>query len=362
MKVRWKMVVCLVCLAFAAAAICFGFLTVRHTQTTKLNQPVSDKARPEQAYVYFGSYPQSQVTDEALLAKLNRLPLNWKSYGYYNGDGTIGSAEQSDYMRYADVRFENETYRAVMLSDYRSYCCHEPAKISWQKLRKMQIGTVYWYRYEPIRWAVLSKEKHLLLSKMVLDTQPINSRIYIKNPKLGFDSPEFYKDPDFQTLGTDYYTSDIRAWLNSTFLETAFSEEEKAQILFTDLDNSAWTKSEKKYASKNSSDRVFLLAYEDLINPDYGFSPQAEKLDPHRVAYPTDYALSQNVWIHDYSTCYWWVRSAVSNCTPKGAALNSAVNYQGALCLSYHTPYSPDCLDTGTRPAICLTDLGSAAG
>ncbi len=362
MKIRWKIVICVACLVFVAAAVCFGFLAVRHTQTVSLNQPVTDKARPEQTYVYFGNYPQSQVTDEALLEKLNRLPLNWQSYGYYNGNGRIDSAVQSDYMQFADVRFENENYRAVIFSDYRAYCCHEPSEISWQKVYQMSLDTVYWYKYEPIRWIVLSEEKHLLMSEMILDTQPINNLIYVKHPKLGFDSPEFYKDPDFQTLGTDYYTSDIRAWLNSTFLETAFSEEEKAQILFTDLDNSAWTKSEKKYASKDSSDRVFLLSYEDLINPDYGFFPQGEKLDPRRVAYPTDYALCQNIWPHDWGASYWWVRSAVKNCTPKGAALNSAANYQGSMCLSYHTPYSPDCLDTGARPGICLADLDSVAG
>ena len=54
--------------------------------------------------IEFGSYPQSQVTDEETLKALNSLELEWVSYGYYNNYG------QSDFMKYADVSYNGEKY------------------------------------------------------------------------------------------------------------------------------------------------------------------------------------------------------------------------------------------------------------
>ena len=56
--------------------------------------------------IQFGSYPQSEVTDEALIAELNALAPEWEdwtSYGYYSGDNIYGSMIQGDWMRYTDV-------------------------------------------------------------------------------------------------------------------------------------------------------------------------------------------------------------------------------------------------------------------
>ena len=50
--------------------------------------------------VYFGSYPQSNVKDEALIEQLNSQSAQWHSYEYVSGTGTgiYNRLTQSDYI------------------------------------------------------------------------------------------------------------------------------------------------------------------------------------------------------------------------------------------------------------------------
>ena len=60
--------------------------------------------------VTFGSYPQSEVTDEKLTAELNGLVSedDFISFGYMSGNGELSSEQQGDYMSYADVTYNGE--------------------------------------------------------------------------------------------------------------------------------------------------------------------------------------------------------------------------------------------------------------
>ena len=71
--------------------------------------------------IEFGSYPQSEVKDQALLFKLSELAPaweNWTSYDYYwriegvNG-GNLAMAQ--DWMKYTDVEYDGNKYRGVKL-------------------------------------------------------------------------------------------------------------------------------------------------------------------------------------------------------------------------------------------------------
>lgn len=332
-----------------------GFVLFRHASTVKntyVYTPTKKKT------VEFGTYPQSRVTDNALIEKLNELPVQWISYGYYNGTGDFGSERQSDYMQYADVTYQDNKYRGVRISEYRSYCCHQPAEISWQKTdHGLMPDTVYWFQFDPIRWIVLSEKEGFLLSEAALDAQPLNSVIFVDHPEKSFDKQKYYKDEDLTIYATDYYTSDLRSWLNGSFFETAFSEGEAQRILVTSLDNSAWNQDYAEFGSQNSNDRVFLLSYAEATNPDYGFCPQAEKTDPLRTAFPTDYALCQGAWaVHDHyknGAVWWWFRTGGTNST-----ITCGPNFYGSICFSLKTPYSPDCTDTAVRPAIKIKPIG----
>ena len=165
--------------------------------------------------------------------------------------------------------------------------------------------------------------------------------------------PDCYKDPEFTIYSSDYYSSDMRHWLNGTFFDTAFSPVEAAQIKDTESDNSAWNKRYARFDSTNSCDKVFLLSYSEVTDPRYGFSRRPEKTDDLRTAYPTDYTLSQGIWtvggIYKKGASWWWLRSGgiISN-------YPCAVSFYGAVVLSIVSPYGSDCVDTGVRPAIVL--------
>ena len=62
--------------------------------------------------VQFGSYPQSEVKDEALIAELNALAPEWEewtSYGYYSKSNVFPyeNIEKGNWMRYTDVIYNN---------------------------------------------------------------------------------------------------------------------------------------------------------------------------------------------------------------------------------------------------------------
>ena len=343
-KVVWFLLPAFLFVAF----LCLIF--IRHAFSSEL---AGYEKNTDNTYIYFGEYPQSQVIDIDLIKKLNQLPLQWKSYGYYNGDGSLGSATQSNYMQYADVKLKGENYRAVRFFEFRSYCCHKISDSSWQKFYYDRRNSIYWFHYDPIRWIVLNDTKRLLISEMLLDSQPINSIIYEKKPMFGLGSPEYYKDKDCTVYATDYYASDIRKWLNDDFFKTAFSPYEAEHIVDTELDNSAWSKHYSKYNVKTSIDKVFLLSYNEATDPIYGFSKQAEKVDALRIAFATDYAVCQGISVaadeYKNGASWWWLRT-----TAKDSSMNIGVNPYGSIQFSLTTFYLPDCIDTGIRPAIII--------
>ena len=82
--------------------------------------------------IEYGSYPQSQVKDSALISALDKVNKNWVSYGYYSGNGEHGSMGQGNWMKYADFKYNGSKYRAVTFSQYRPLfeAVQLPVKIS----------------------------------------------------------------------------------------------------------------------------------------------------------------------------------------------------------------------------------------
>ena len=136
---------------------------------------------------------------------------------------------------------------------------------------------------EAIEWRVLAKEdgRVLLISKYALDSQ-----VY---------------DPS--TASITWENSSLRKWLNDTFLNTSFSEEEKAIIPSMNVETGI---------GKRTTDQVFLLSYDEALKY---FSS-----DEERRCIPTSYALSQAGFLYDdrdiridgKAPCFWWLRSPSS--------------------------------------------------
>lgn len=161
--------------------------------------------------------------------------------------------------------------------------------------QRPQIGdTVFFGTYQqnshsadPVEWKVLDVQgnKALLLSSQGLDCLP-------------------YNDSYTQTT---WATSTLRTWLNTTFLNTAFTRSEQNAIVETTVDNSvaqgnsAWSKK----GSANTTDKVFLLSYVE--------ANQYLKTTADRICTATEYAISHNadtrLMDDGISYAFWWLRS-----------------------------------------------------
>lgn len=143
---------------------------------------------------------------------------------------------------------------------------------------------------EPIRWIVLEKQdgRYLLFAKDLLDQHRYNVRY-------GFVTWE---------------ECELRTWLNTEFLQNAFTEEEQAAILLTDVDNSP-AQSHPTYrttSGNDTQDKIFLISYTEATH-------YFENNESRRSA-PTDYAIARGVRFDrayeiDGRPCgMWWTRSA----------------------------------------------------
>ena len=249
--------------------------------------------------ISYGQYPQSRVTDETLLAELEQTEKQWISYEYYINDPasqTNGQMHPADFMKYADIEYNGETYRAVTFSRYRPYSTSYPAYpfpvVSEQGANGYTTDTVYYFKFEPIRWKVLDADAGLVLSTSALDSQSFH-------PYLLEGNGGYYGDPDLTAYASDYVASSIRAWLNQDFYNTAFSTEQKERICETNL-----------FPGK-TADRVFFLSKEEVTNTAYGFGTD-NTADVNRIVKSTDYAAAQGCRVSTEDgtagNVGWWLR------------------------------------------------------
>lgn len=272
-----------------------------------------------------GSYPQSQVTDEALIAKLEKAEKEWVSYGYYSGENKIGSMSVSEYMKYADFTFDGNKYRAVTFSEYRpAMTTAEPPKTTygidgvWQAVNGYMLDNIYYFKYEPLEWRVLDPDTGLVVCVTVIDSQPYSNTVYYKNSDY-----KYYNNLNKTVYASNYETSSIRNWLNDNFYNTAFSEKEQLDIAASTV----VTKDiiDSIYDSADTDDKIFLLSVDEVYNRNYGFIS-----DETRVFLGTDYAKCQGLKTDDYqgsNTFGYPMRIHLR--TPDGSQMNCLLSAAG---------------------------------
>jgi hypothetical protein len=288
--------------------------------------------------IKFGSYPQTEVKDEATINALNSLAPTWDkwtSYGYYSGDGNIGSMKQGDWMRYVDVPYDGATYRGVKFTQYRPLYTWENSSNSntQQIINGYETTKVYWFKFEPIKWRVLDSESKLILSEIVLDSQPFNNTMYSDGNK----SPEYYIDSEKTIKANRYDQSSVRTWLNNSFCNTAFDNQEKA----------------KMQTFGTTVDRVVLLSTDEVINSNFGFNSSSTIYDQARFAKGSDYSKSQGLCYlnspgsFNHENVHWLLRSPGNNS-------NSCRYVDINGCSKPNNNYYVSITSDGIRPAIML--------
>ncbi|MBR6940758.1 MAG: hypothetical protein IKH65_08130 [Clostridia bacterium] len=317
--------------------------------------------------ISFGSYPQSDVTD-IMGSTLNAQSVTWQSYGYYSGSGDFkdGQMAASDYMKYCDVNFGGNKYRGVVFDSYRptdtGYTSNTSVPRSCQVENGYIYGNVYWFKYEPLRWRILDASTGLVMCETVIDSQPYNNYLYSNGEDVVVWVYEAYwGDPDQTYYSNNYEYSSIRQWLNNDFYATAFSQSQQEKIKTTTLNNDSYSPSVSKdiyavYNSASTNDKIFLLSYDEVMNPAYGFSSNYSDYDIARQAKGSDYAKCQGLKLSNTlntsisgNALSWSLRS------PSYSIYSLGVYYSGMVASCIRTCETSN----GIRPAMCLTELKS---
>ena len=166
----------------------------------------------------------------------------------------------------------------------------------------------------PIEWLVLDVN---------LDAKKTNflNRVFAKNKlevllisRYGLDCKQYHHE--FENI--TWEDCDLRKWLNSDFLKSAFSNEESERILVSELRND----NNPEYGTpggNDTKDRIFCLS---IAEAEQYFSS-----DKDRQCRPTAYVRAQGARGYN-DCCYWWLRSP-------GISLNDAacVRTDGAFNL-----------------------------
>ena len=137
----------------------------------------------------------------------------------------------------------------------------------------------------PIEWLVLdvNENEALLISRYGLDC----------------------KQYHHEWINITWEYCDLRKWLNSDFIKSAFSEEETKRITVSELKND----DNRVYRSRggnDTKDRVFCLSINEAKH--YFGSDNDIGSDNDRQCKPTAYARKQGVCTEN-GCCFWWLRS-----------------------------------------------------
>ena len=161
----------------------------------------------------------------------------------------------------------------------------------------------------PIEWLVLDVQdgKVWVISRYALDAGPFHA----------------------EDTAVTWENCTLRAWLNSDFLHTAFSDGEQASVLLTEVDNSSaqgygeWDRG----GDGPTEDWIFLLSYAE-VNRFFDAEHNVKKTRPRVSA--TAYAIRNGAYTRDQwqtedggDVAFWWLRSPGSE--PNRAATVNGV-------------------------------------
>lgn len=287
--------------------IVFAVLSLGTIACGKPDEKDNDNSdtKVEGEYKTFGSYPQTDVTDdmgETLSGFQGKLPTglssgDWLSYGYY-----VSGSNENPFMWYKDIVYGETKYRAVYFTGYRpNYTTAEGNENnSFQDDNGYKTGKVYWFRYEPVEWRILQKEDGYatLLCEKIIDCRDYNNAIDNRT----IEGKTVYAN--------NYEYSAIRKWLNEEFYNTAFSATEQASIMVTTVKN---MEPVHPFACENTKDEVYLLSLQETKDAESGFNTSSLAADFARQKKNTDYAKAQGAYNcadGDYAgSGDWWLRT-----------------------------------------------------
>lgn len=225
-------------------------------------------------YVYFGNYPQSEVTDPELIAEIERV-ISENSISQNEISGEPG----------LDAVVEGIKYRRITKDDRNT---------PESSANNFANATYRYFQWESIKWKVLQKDEQSLL--LLADK--------------GMDCKNYHE----KEANVTWETSDLRKWLNSNFYSVAFDENEQNAMIEQTLVN-------EKNGFKNTPggndtlDKVYLLSLSDVSNKSYGYCSNPLVGSASRWQLPTDYTVARGAeaagsnLTDGKKNCWWWLRT-----------------------------------------------------
>jgi hypothetical protein len=202
-------------------------------------------------------------------------------------------------MYYMDIDIDSDgkfDYRGVYFTPCKSLFLFKSKLDNDQTKNGYNTKTVYWFKYETIKWNILKtlNNKALIISDLILDSHEYYTNL-LRSVDVNHQGNNTRK-----VCENNYMYSYMRLWLNKTFYETAFNSLEQQIIETTTVNNSANTTQRESnlYVCGNTDDKLFLLSYKEAIT----YYP----IDNERVALSSDYAKSQGAftYIDNGNSCY----------------------------------------------------------
>ena len=249
-------------------------------------------------YLYYGSYPQTHISNTELITELNNLTsTNDRGYFEYNGN---------EYAKVTATPCETAI-------KYGTYTYSSGARVRNNKTE--------WFLVEPIKWRVLydnNDGSYQLLSEYILDATFYYLDTFWRNID-GVDiSPNNYKYSNIRAWlnGYDGTSYNVENYTNKGFINKAFTIEQQTALKLIEVDNSLSSTgdSSNKYICNNTTDKIYLLSYSEATNTNHGFSSSSSP-STTREATVSDYAISKGcVMNNDNTSLYygngdWWLRS-----------------------------------------------------
>lgn len=176
------------------------------------------------------------------------------------------------------------------------------------------------YKNEDVKWRILTHDcnKFLLLSEKAIDGKMYHN----------------------ESVDITWEKCDLRKWLNSDFINTAFSIEEQKIILKSKVSGDYNEKSNLDNQGNDTQDKLFLLSSKEF--KDYFINDNDAQCEA------TAYAIKNGVFVNGVATiknCEWWLRtSGLSNKDVCYAFKSGDYNYSGSNAIDIK----------GIRPAMWI--------
>lgn len=265
--------------------------------------------------VWFGDYPQTEViTTEMLENSSNHIQryeklgaVSW--YSLFAEHALVSDALYEKLQKSAswdendDTTIDGIRYHRITKEDAQHVTKLENSTLCY---RWSDDITYHYFKYEPIKWRVLSVDDSymLLLSDVILDCQAFY---------MASSYPAQWSDSTIRSWLNGYEAKENAYWLDYTsdnFIDRAFNATEQAMVKNTELKNVG----NLQYTSgpptmKDTVDKIFLLSESEVYTDtavSYGFTESRSVYDEARISYSSIYAKAMGTYLIAND---WWLRS-----------------------------------------------------